>query len=834
MSSVLRALRPTVRSLARNRTFTLAAVLTLGLGMGAAASIFTLLQRVVLDPLPYPHADRLVRLKNPVPGVGANEEWELSTAQYFYFSQHATTLDAVGLYSSFGATFTSATPGSEPRRVRSSRVTASMLDMLGARAIRGRLLTKSDDVPGAPHVAMLSSGFWKREYASDDAVIGRTITLNDTPVTIVGVMAPGVELPPERGQSIAPHADLWIVRQFDPAGPFYNNHVNPGMARLAPGVTVAQAQAELDALTKQLPAAFANAYSDEFIKRYRFHTLVTPLKDYAIADVAPGLWILFGAVAFVLAIACANVMNLFLVRFESRRREFAIRSALGASWRALAGDALREGLVLSAAGGIVALALGYASVRWLVALAPSGLPRLGDLQLDGGVFAFVLALIVLVGAVVALAPVLRLRNANAAQALGDGGRTGTVGVERQRLRGALVVSQVALALMLVVGAGLLLKSYARLRDIDPGFKADGVLTVSIYPSNQRYDSASKYWQLLASTMEHVRAIPGIAAVGMSDAVPLDGDYGCTVQGFEDQRVYDRLKAANLTTCAGQERTSPGFFAAMGIPILKGRDFNAGDNDHPETGAVIVSKAFAERFWPGEDPIGHGVGANGRTVPPFYHVVGVVGDVHGNALDEPPAIAIYYPFVPMPRANNGGGGPTIMAVRTTKGSTSSYVNAIRRAVLEVDPNVPIANEGDMETVVAGSMSRLTFTMTLLGIAGLTSLLLAAIGLYGLIAYIVARRTSEIGVRLALGARPSHVEGLVVRGALRLTLTGLALGAAGSLAFARVLRGLLYGVAPWDPLSYVAAVLVLGAVATLAAWIPARRAAAVDPAVALRAE
>ena len=831
----MNTLRPTLRSLAKNRTFTLAAVLTLGLGMGAAASIFTLLQRVVLDPLPYPHADRLVRLKNPVPGVGANEEWELSTAQYFYFSQHARTLDAVGLYSSFGASFTSAAPGSEPRRVRSSRVTWQMLDMLGARAIRGRLLTKSDDVPGAPAVAMLSAGFWKREYGSDESVIGRTIQLNDSPVTIVGVMAPGIELPPERGQSFAPHADLWIVRQFDPAGPFHNNHVNPGMARLAPGATLARAQAELDALTKQLPAAFATAYSDEFLKRYRFHTVATPLKQYAVADVAPGLWILFGAVAFVLAIACANVMNLFLVRFESRRREFAIRSALGASWHALAGDALREGLVLSTAGGLVALALGYASVRWLVALAPAGLPRLGDVQLDGGVFAFILALIAIVGAVVALAPVIRLRNANASQALGDGGRTGTVGVERQRLRGALVVSQVALALMLVVGAGLLLKSYRRLRDIDPGFTPQGVLTVSIYPSRQRYDSAQKAWQLYANVLERVRAIPGVSGAGMSDAVPLDGDYGCTVQGFEDQRVYDRLKAANLTTCAGQERTTPGFFAAMGIPILKGRDFTADDNDHPDGGAVIVSKAFADRFWPGEDPIGHGVGPNGRTVPPFSHVVGVVGDVHGDALTDPPAIAIYYPFVPMPAWRAGGyGGPTIMAVHVSKGSTSSYVNAVRRAVLEADRTVPIANEGDMETVVEGSMGRLTFTMTLLGIAGLTSLLLAAIGLYGLIAYVVARRTSEIGVRLALGARPAHVEGLVVRGALRLTLAGLALGAAGSLAFARVLRGLLYGVAPWDPLSYLAAVLVLGTVATLAAWIPARRAAAVDPAVALRSE
>jgi predicted permease len=823
---------PSLRSLARSRAFTATAILTLALGMGATTAIFTLIKRVVLDPLPYPHQEQLVRLTNPMPAVGPNVEWSLSTAQYFYFTQHAKTLARIGLFREGGLNFASSTPGSEPQRVHAARITASMMDLLGARAMLGRIIDQNDDTPAAPPVAMLSRDFWRRQFGADPSVLGTTIRLDDEPVQIIGIMAPGIELPLERGQAVGIASDVWIPRRLDPAGPFYNNHVNPGIARLAPGATLASVSAELDQLTQQFPAAFPVAYSENFIKN--FHTRPTPLKEYVVGAAARNLWILFGAVALVLLIACANVVNLFLVRFEARRREFAIRAALGAGWRDIAIDSFRESLILTLAGSALALAIGYAGTRWLVALAPSSLPRLADLQLDAGVFAFTIILAIIIAAFLALVPVLQANRADALGALGDSGRTASSNVQRRSFRNVLVVSQVALALVLVIGAGLLLESFHRLSTVSPGIDARNTLTVEIYPASQRYPSMEKLWQFYAQVTEKVRAIPGIASAGFTEELPFSGDFGCTVQGFEDAGVYEQLKRARQTTCAGQETTSPGYFAAMGIPVLKGREFTASDNDAPNTGAVIVSKTFADRFWPGEDPIGKGTAPNGREKGPFYHVVGVVGDVHVSSLDGEMANAIYYPLVAIPNSGRWFAGEMALVIRTSRGSPESYLNAVRRAVAEVDPTVPIANAVEMESVVAKSMSRLTFTMTLLAIAGVTALLLAAIGLYGLIAYIVERRTNELGVRLALGAQPSQIQGLVVGGAMRLTMVGLAIGAVVALGFSRLLASLLYGIAPWDLAAYLGAIGVLGVVAIVAAWLPARRAGKIDPAVALRGE
>ncbi|HUX32384.1 MAG TPA: ABC transporter permease [Gemmatimonadaceae bacterium] len=833
MADLLRGFRPTFRSLARSRTFTVTAILTLALGMGAATAIYTLLDRVVLAPLPYPSPDRLVRLKNPVPGVGRNTEWELSTAQYFYFTQHASTLARVGIYNLESGILVGA-DGRAAQRVQVADVTATMFDLLGATAERGRMIDARDDTPGAPRVAVLSDGFWRRQYGGADAVIGSTVDLDGQPTQIVGVMAPGVELPAEPGQPVGLASDVWVPRQLNPAGPFYNSHVYPGVARLAPGATLALAQAELDRLTTQLPAQFPNVYSQQFITRYGFHTRVAPLKTYVIGATARYLWILFAAVGLVLAIACANVVNLLLVRLESRRRETAVRTALGASWWNLAADAFREGIVISAAGGALAVLIAFGGTHWLVSLAPPGLPRLDNLRMDGRVYLFALALAVTVAAVLALVPALQARGASTHELLGDGGRSTTAGVQRRRLRSALVVTQVALALVLVTSAGLLLRSFGNLRRVDPGVRPEGVFTVSLYLPPQQYDSAHKEWQFYSRFLANVRALPGVTSAGLSGDIPFQGGYGCTIQAFEDHAVYDRIKTANETTCAGQEPTTPGYFAAMGIPMLKGRAFTDADNTDPSRGAVIVSKAFADYFWPGENPLGKGVGPNGDGKPPFYRVVGVAGDVHSARVDEPPALAIYYPIVPLKTGWAWDTWGMSLVVRTAKGTPMSYLPAVRRVVTELDPGVPLANAADMTTIVGRSMSQLTFTMTLLGIAGLTALLLAAVGLYGVISYIVARRTNELGVRLALGAQPAQVRGLVVRDALRLAVAGLALGVVAALATSRVLGGLLYGVAPWDPWVYAGAALALGAVALLAGWIPARRAAAVDPAVALRAE
>lgn len=826
-----RDLRLGARGLLRHPAFAVAAVLTLGIGMGATGSIYTLLKRVVLDPLPFPHSARLVRLKNPVPGVEKSDEWNLSTAQYWHYRQQVPELDAIGLYVSDALNF-SAT--GEPQRVQAARVTASMMDLLGARAIRGRLLQPSDDVGEAPAVTVLAYGFWQRVMGGNEKVIGTSIRLNDEPVTIVGIMAPGIELPRDRGETIREPADVWLAMQLNPAGPFYNQHTYRVIARLAPKVTLPAAQRRIDGLQAGLSQAFPNAYSEKFFQRYRFHTVLYPLQRYVVGDMARNLWMLFGAVGLVLLISCANVMNLLLARLEARRRELAVRTAIGAGRGALVREGFAEGLVLALGAALLGSAVSLGASRWLVALAPRGVPRLETVGLDGQAVLFLLGLALLIAVGLALLPAAASFSLGALAGSGDGGRTGTASLRRQRVRGALVVTQMALAVMLVVGSGLLIRSFQRLRAVDPGIDPQGVLTVEWFLPYQRYDSLTKVWRFHDAVLSRIRALPGVVAAGASDELPLLSGFGCTVQGFEEPVVYDRIKEAGLTTCAGQGITTPGYFEALRIPLLTGRTFTADDNTAPERAAVIVTKAFAERFWPGENPIGKGVNPNGRSKPPFYHVVGVIGDLHGSAIDEPPAMGIFYPIVAMPGGGRWYPGGMHVVVRSARGDPLALLGAIRRAVNEVDPTIPIANAATMKDLVNQSMGRLSFVMLLLGIAAAVALALAAIGLYGLLAFVVARRRNEIGVRIALGAKPRQVEALVVGGALRLAGLGVCLGVGGALVTARVLRGLLYGVTSWDPGAYGGAVLVLGLVAAAAGWIPARRAARVDPVSVLREE
>lgn len=824
-------LRPTVRALLRSPAFTVATVTTLGLGMGASAAIFTLIQRVVVDPLPYPDAARLVRLKNPVPGVGAGEEWDLSLAQYFYYGQHVKGIDRIGIYRTEGRNFTA---GGAPERARVATMSASMNELIGSRAKLGRVSSADDDRPGAPAVAVLSGSFWRRAFGSDPTVVGRTIHLDDRPVIVIGVMADGVTLPADRGQGAHTGTDVWLPMQLDPAGPFYNHHAYPAIARLRAGTTAREAQAEMLRLLPELPAQFPSAYSQGFLDRYGFHTAAYDLKSYVIGDIASRLWMLFGAVWLVLLIACANAANLMLVRLEARRREFAIRTALGAGWRALAGETLRESAVLALSGAAVAAALGTMATRALVALSPPGVPRLEHLTFDWRALAYATAVGVLVAALQGLMASFQVRHSAAWSAMGEGGRGGTASVDRRRLRNGLVVAQVALALVLVAGAGLLLRSFAQLQRVNPGFDSQGVMTVELYLPEMRYDSLYEAWRFYDDVLQRVRALPGVTNAAMAEDVPLRGGYGCTVQGFEDASVYQRIKEEGRTTCAGQISVTPGTFVALGIPLLAGRDLTDGDNLNPDVGAVVVSKAFAERFWPGQNPIGQGVAANGQTNGKFYHVVGLVGDVPGVSVEDPPEIAIYYPIVSIPGNSRWYQSSMRLIVRTTSRDVGSILPAVRQAVSAVDPTIPLANAQSMEDIVEQSMGRVRFTMLLLGVAGLVALVLAGVGLYGLVSYVVSRRTGELGVRLALGALPRQVEGLVVRDAARLAVTGVAIGLIGAVVFARLLRGLLFGVATWDPMSYLGAALTLGVVALLAAWVPARRAAKVDPTVALRHE
>jgi len=828
-----REIRFGIRGLRRHPGFAIAAVLTLGIGMGAVGSIYTVLERVVLHPLPYPEPDRLVRLMNPVPGVEKGQEWNLSTAQYFYYSAHLAGIESIGLYRTNGANLET---GGESRRIQTAGVTRSMMTLLGARAIRGRLFSEADDQPGAPTTTVLSYGLWQTMFGGQDSVVGRAVQLDGEPITVIGVMDRRIEVPRDRGEALAPRADLWLPFRLNPAGPFGNNHVWAGLARLAPGATLAGVTRGLDQLQPQLIPAFPNAYTQAFFDRYGFHTIVLPLKDYVLGDMAKNLWILLAAVGLVLVIACANVANLLVARLETRRRELAIRGAIGARGSDVLREALAEGAVLALAGLGVALLMVYGSVQWLVALAPPGVPRLEEVTVTFPVLAFLAGLAALVAAALAILPAAQVRRlaGSGLAALTEGGRSATTGRARQRVRSALVVGQVALAVMLVVGAGLLLRGFARLRSLDPGMVPDGVLTLEWYLPYQRYDSLSKVWRFHDEVLGRIRAMRGVIAAGASEELPMLTGFGCTIQGFEEPIVYDRIKEAGLTTCAGQSPTTPGYFEALRIPLVAGRYFTDDDNLAPERGAVIVTRAFAERFWPGENPIGKGVNPNGRSKPPFYHVVGEVGDLQGTALDEPPAMGIFYPIVAMPGGGRWYPSSMHVAIRTDRDDPTSLLPEVRQAVNAVDPTIPIANAEPVARVVSRSMGRTSFMLLLLGVSGAVALGLAAIGLYGLLAYLVARRANEIGVRMALGAEPRQVEGLVVGGALRLTALGALLGGLGALATARVLGSLLHGLPPWDPATYAGAIAVLALVAGTAAWIPARRAARVDPIRVLREE
>ena len=822
-SALARDLGYALRGLLQRPAFAAVVVLTLGLGIGATTAIYALLDAVVLRPLPYPNASRLVYIDHPVPGVETNMRWRMSQAGYFFFRKNSRAFDDIALYNRSEASLV--TPD-RAERVRAAAISGNFLDVVGVRPILGRTFTDADTRPNAAPVVMLGYAFWRQRFNANQQIVGTSVNLGSTPYTIVGVVPPRFDLPDYQAQ-------VWRPLELDPDAPAMNSHYLDAVARLRPGVSVAAAQADAMRLTGRLPEEFPQAYSQGFMRDSRFSVLVTPLRDVIIGGMSRMLWILLGAVALVLLIAFANVANLFLVRAESRRREVAIRAALGADRWHLAGHYLTESVLLATIGGALAVALAYGAMRILVALNPSSVPRLSELSL--GWHSAVLALTLSLGSGIALGllPLTRLASSGSDDGvLREGGRGQTSSRRQLSARSTLVVAQMALAVVLLAAAGLMLRSFERLRSVRPGLDAPGLLTFELslpwsrygakVPGPEAYLPVFRYHAELA---RRLAALPGVASVAMTRQLAIkDGD-GCAL-------VYVKGKDYSHETapCVGNVIAGPGYFSTLGIAV-RGRTPTWADVEE-QNGSVVVSKALAERLWPGEDALGKELRPNGIG-DVWYRVVGITGDVLTRGLDQPPSEIVYYPMVPMRGA--GLWGPPMnatVAIRSRDDNPLSLAPAARRIVTELDREVPVANVQTMQAIVEQSTAKTTFAMLLLAVAGGMALVLSAVGIYGVISYTVTQRRGEIGVRMALGAQSTQVARMVVAQSLRVAGVGIAIGLVAAFATTRVMQSLLFGVSPTDPTTLAGVTVLLVMLGALAAYAPARRATKVDPVEVLR--
>lgn len=820
LDTIGREVRLAARSMLRAPGFSSIAILTLALGLGAATAIFAVLDAVVIRPLPYPAADRLVWLDHRVPGVGERDRWKLGMINYFDFRDHVPALGALGLYQE--AMLNADVPGGEPVRVRGAFASASIFPTLGAgAAVVGRLLAEGDNAPGAEPVVVLGHDFWRSAYGGDPAIVDRMVDLEGARMRVVGVAPRGAVLPRSS-------VDVWLPLTMDPAqAAQVNQHTYSGIGRLRDGATVEQLTAQLQGRERQFVDLYPGVYSAGFMRATGFAPNVEPLHQHVVgATVTRTLWIIFGAVGLVLLVACAHVANLFLVRMEARRRETALRSALGASRGRLAWGSLAESLLLTLTAAAAGLAVAHASVRALVSLAPPSLPRLEAIGLGWPHVAFVLILALAVGVVFGLLPVVHGFADHGA--IRDGSRGMTSSRRRNSVRGALVVGQVALSVVLLAAGGLMLRSAARLHAVSPGFDAERVLVlnVSMPSGDYGWGDYARAAAVHRTFQGELARVPGVLAVGATGVLPMSSADApmCSGMGFEGA-------GADGGACVPMTIVSPGYLEAMRTPLVRGRapgwDEVSGGSD-----GVVVSQALAEHFWPGQDPIGRAVMANTNR-PPHFRVVGVAGDVRVEGLEKPPTEMVYFPMVPDSGLYMWGAARDVsVVVRTSSDDMASVLAAARRIMRDLDHAIVIDNARWMDDVVAASLSRTTLAMMLLSVAAAMALLLSAVGIYGVIAYVVGQRRAEIGIRLALGATAARVGREVVTGALRLALLGVAIGTVGAVATMRVLQSLLYDVSPTDPLTLAGVVATLLSIAALASWVPARRASRVPPMEALR--
>ncbi|MBP7551041.1 MAG: FtsX-like permease family protein [Gemmatimonadaceae bacterium] len=829
VTTLRRETRHSARALVRDRGFSVVAGVTLALGIGATAAMFAVLDAVVLRPLPYADADRLVSVMHPavVPGSGP-QRWGVSPGGYIHFKRDARTLADFGIYRTFTVTVTS---GGDAELARVAMATHEVAGILGARAELGRLLGDEDDRPGAARRVMLSHEYHQRRFGGDPAVVGTMLETAFGNYEIVGVTTPGVALPmpgpfAEASDLRTFGVDVWMMQRIDPAGPFWNNHPNVGVGRLRAGSAVESANAEFATLLARFPEQMPNAYSAKFLTSYGFGVEVAPLQDAVLgAKVPRALWMLFGSVLVVLLIAAANVGNLFLVRFEARRREAAVRAALGADRGQMAAHYLSESLLLCGTASVAALGVAWAALRLVLLVAPTDVPRLAAVTLDARTAGVALAIGLAIGVVLGILPLLR-RDVDVG-ALREASRGMSASPRRRAARHALVVAQVALSLMLLAATGLLWRSFAQLRAVAPGFDTDRTLVFNVSLPFVAYDTPEKAIVAHRALHDAFAAIPGVRSVG-AGSVPLrDFASGCTVV-YRESRPYGPDEE---TPCVASASVLPGWFETLGIRVdgatSTWRDLDA------RTQPAVVTRALADRLWPGEDPIGRGIGSNGPDAKAFYHVVGVVPSVHLDGLDAKPTEAVLYPATSLiPNERGEWVNDVAFFLRTDGRDPLSLLPQVRDAVRRIDARVPIIEPTTFEAVAARSIARTSFTLALLGLAGVLGLVLSAVGLYGVVSYLVQQRRSELGLRLALGDTAAGVRRLVVLQSLRLGVVGVVIGLVGAMASNRALEAMLFEVRAMDPVVLVGVALLLLGTVTFASLGPAGRAARIEPGEAMR--
>ena len=823
MTPILQTLRSTARGFLRSPVFLAVVLFTLALGIGATSAIFTVVNAVVLRPLPYPEPERLVGVWHTAPGLGMNE-FEQSDASYVLYRKANQTLEDLGIYWEGSVTLTG---GAEPERVVAAGVTPSLLSLLRVPPAVGRALVADDERPGAEKVVLISHGLWQRWLGGSRDVLGATLQVDGVPHQVVGVMPESFRFPDEE-------TAVWQPMTIDPARLSTGNFNYKSVGRLRPGITPEQAQRDLAALVRRIPEEYGDGdITLGMIEEAGLSALVLPLRKEIVGEVEQVLWVLLGSVGMILLIACANVANLFLVRAEARQREVAVRIALGASRGEVTRVFLAESLVLGLLGGVLGLGLAWGATRLLVYLRPEGIPRLEEIGVDGTVVAFTALIAVLSGLGFGLFAAARYGSPNLAPALKEGGRGGSAGRGRLRARNALVVTQVALALVLLVGAGLMVKSFWQLRGVDPGLDPEGVLTLRLSLPDTQYPDAPATARFVQQLLEKVRTVPGVAAADTVTLLPLSGNGSNSGHDVEDHP----LPPDTVPPILGTRFASPGYFQTLGIPLLEGRTLDAIDPAR-RSDKVVVSEAVAKRFWPGKSAVGRRIarGLHDREGK-WYTIVGVVGSVRDNGLHQKPWESVYYPVLgkePLEGQEDWVPRDFTLVVKAAQGDPAALTPSVREAVRALDANLPVAQVRTMEEVVARSTARTSFTMLLLVIAAAVALLLGAVGIYGVISYTVSQRTREIGVRMALGAGRWEIARMVLGEGMAVTLAGIALGLGGAFAVTRLMVALLYEVAPTDLATYAAVPVILGLIALFSSYLPARRAAAVEPVEAIRYE